>query len=91
MATLAQKIESFEKAGFSQSEITAWKKNKVKSLSQAGFTTQEIAKDLGYKEVNLTPIRNFWNNIINIGRDEHQKAYSEIEQLNSQKDISTFF
>jgi len=91
MATLAQQIESFEKAGFSESEITAWKKNKIKSLSLAGFTTQEIAKDLGYKEVNLTPIRNFWNNIINIGRDEHQKAYSEIEQLNAQNDTTPFF
>ena len=67
-------------------------KDKVETLSKAGFTTQEIAKDLGYKEINLTPIRNFWNKIITLGKkEEHEKIYSELEQLNAQNDERGFF
>jgi len=90
MATLADQIKSYEEAGFSSEEITQWKKDKVKSLSEAGFTTQEIAKDLGHKEINLTPIRKFWSNIINLGKEENEKAYTEIEQLNAQNDDTPF-
>jgi len=78
MATLAEEIKTFKEAGFSSEEITEWKKDQVKTLSEAGFTTQEIAKDLGHKEINLTPIRKFWSNIINLGKEENEKAYKEI-------------
>ena len=77
MATLENQINSLSTAGFSNQEKEAWKKDKVETLSKAGFTTQEIAKDLGYKEINLTPIRNFWNKIITLGKEEHEKIYSE--------------
>lgn len=91
MATLENQINSLSTAGFSNQEIEAWKKDKVETLSKAGFTTQEIAKDLGYKEINLTPIRNFWNKIITLGKEEHEKIYSELEQLNAQNDERGFF
>jgi len=81
MPTLADQVKSYEKAGFSTEEISAWTKNKAKELSEAGFSTQEIAKDLGYKEVNLKPIRAAWETIINLGRKEHEKVYSELEAL----------
>lgn len=90
MATLADQIKSFEEAGFSSQEITEWKKNKVESLSKAGFTTEEIAKDLGHKELDLKPIREFWSNIISLGKEEHEKAYVEIQQLNAQNDDTPF-
>ena len=90
MATLAEEIKTFKEAGFSSEEITEWKKDQVKTLSEAGFTTQEIAKDLGHKEINLTPIRKFWSNIINLGKEENEKAYTEIQQLNAQNDDTPF-
>ena len=90
MATLAEQVKSYEEAGFSTEEISAWTKNKAKELSEAGFSTQEIAKDLGYKEVNLKPIRAAWETIINLGRQEHEKVYSELESLNAQNDDTPF-
>ena len=86
MATLADQIKTFKEAGFSNQEIEAWKKDKVKTLSEAGFSTQEIAKNLGYKEVDLTPIRSAWQSIINLTKDENEKIYSEIKQLESQNE-----
>ncbi|QOI68901.1 hypothetical protein Lederberg_8 [Pelagibacter phage Lederberg EXVC029P] len=90
MATLADQIKTFQEAGFSEQEINDWKKEEIQSLAKAGFTTQEIAKDLGYKEINLTPIRNAWKEVLSIGKEEHEEIFKEIEQLEAQNDDTPF-
>ena len=90
MASLAEEIKLFEKAGFSNTEIEQYKKEQIQELSSAGFTTQDIAKDLGYKKINLTPIRQAWQNIIDLGKEEHESVYSELKQLEDQNDDTPF-
>ncbi len=90
MASLAEEIKLFEKAGFSNTEIEQYKKEQIQELSSAGFTTQDIAKDLGYKKINLTPIRQAWQNIIDLGKEEHESVYSELKQLEAQNDDTPF-
>ena len=90
MASLAEEIKLFKEAGFSNTEIEEYKKEKIQELSSAGFTTQDIAKDLGYKKINLTPIRQAWQNIIEFGKEEHENVYSELKQLEDQNDDTPF-
>ena len=91
MASLGEQLKELSASGFSNEEIENYKKEKVKLLHDGGFSTQEIAKDLGYKKLNLSPIKIAWEEIINIGKEEHEKAYSELEALNSQNDDTPFF
>tara|TARA_R110000822_G_scaffold310416_2_gene443098 strand:+ start:36 stop:3782 length:3747 start_codon:yes stop_codon:yes gene_type:complete len=90
MASLGEQVKQLSTSGFSNTEIENFKQEKVKLLHDGGFSTQEIAKELGYKEINLTPIRAYWQNIINIGKEENEKAYSELESLNAQNDTTPF-
>ena len=69
MASLSEEIKLFKEAGFSNTEIEQYKNEKIQELSSVGFTTQDIAKDLGYKEINLTPIRQAWQNVIDLGKE----------------------
>jgi hypothetical protein len=90
MPVLAEQLKTLEAAGLNDVEIESYKKDQVQTLHDAGVPTEEIAKELGYKEVNLTPIRKYWESIINIGKEEHEKAYSELESLAAQNDTRPF-
>ena len=90
MPVLAEQLKTLEVAGLSDVEIESYKKNQVQTLYDAGVSTEEIAKELGYKEVNLTPIRKYWESIINIGKTENEKVYSELESLAAQNDTRPF-
>ena len=90
MSVLAEQLTTLKDAGVDDVEIEAYKKNQVQTLHEAGVETEEIAKELGYKEVNLSPIRSFWQSVIDIGKSDHEKTYSELESLAAQNDTRPF-
>ena len=90
MPVLAEQLTTLKEAGVNDVEIEAYKKNQVQTLHEAGVETEEIAKELGYKEVNLSPIRSFWQSVIDIGKSDHEKTYSELESLAAQNDTRPF-
>ena len=90
MASLAEEIKSFEEAGFSKTEIESFKQEEIKKLTEAGFQSDEILSEFGLKELNLTPIRNAWQNILKVGREEHESVYAKLKELEIQGDDTPF-
>ena len=90
MASLAEEIKSFKEAGFSETEIESFKQEEIKKLTEAGFQSDEILSEFGLKELNLTPIRNAWQNILKVGREEHESVYAKLKELEIQGDDTPF-
>jgi hypothetical protein len=90
MASLAEEIKTFKKAGFSEAEVESFKQEEIKKLTEAGFQPNEILKEFGLKELNLTPIRNAWQNILKVGREEHESVYAKLKELEIQGDDTPF-
>jgi len=90
MASLAEEIKTFKEAGFSETEVESFKQEEIKKLTEAGFQPNEILKEFGLKELNLTPIRNAWQNILKVGREEHESVYAKLKELEIQGDDTPF-
>ena len=46
MTTLTTQLEALEKGGFSSEEISTWKQDKILTLENAGFNSDEIFLNL---------------------------------------------
>jgi len=90
MAALSEQIKNLSDAGFSTNEVEEFKQEKIKTLTEAGFQPNEILKEFGLKELNLTPIRNAWQNILKLGREEHESVYAKLKELEIQGDDTPF-
>ena len=90
MASLAEEIKTFKEAGFSETEVESFKQEEIKKLTEAGFQSNEILSEFGLKELNLTPIRNAWQNILKVGREEHESVYAKLKELEIQGDDTPF-
>jgi hypothetical protein len=90
MAALSEQIKNLSDAGFSTNEVEEFKQEKIKTLTEAGFQPNEILKEFGLKELNLTPIRNAWQNILKVGREEHESVYAKLKELEIQGDDTPF-
>ena len=57
MTTLTTQLEALEKGGFSSEEINIWKQDKVLTLENAGFESDEILAEFGYEPIDKGPIK----------------------------------
>ena len=64
MSSLQNQSRKLEKGGFSQKEITNWKKEKIFQLEKGGFETPEILKEFGFEEINTQPIEDIYSDLI---------------------------
>ena len=64
MTTLTTQLEALEKGGFSSEEINTWKQDKVLTLENAGFESDEILAEFGYESIDKGPIKKIWENIL---------------------------
>ena len=70
MTTLAEQAQALEKGGFSSQEISDWKQDKIFTLENAGFESDEILAEFGYQPIDKGPIKKIWNIIITLGKEE---------------------
>ena len=78
MTTLTTQLEALEKGGFSSEEINTWKQDKVLTLENAGFESDEILAEFGYESIDKGPIKKIWENIITLGKEEKQSGRTGI-------------
>ena len=57
MTTLTTQLEALEQGGFSTDEINTWKQDKVLTLENAGFESNEILAEFGYEPIDKNPIK----------------------------------
>ena len=64
MTTLTTQLKALEQGGFSTDEINNWKQDKILTLENAGFESNEILAEFGYKPIDKN-IRVGINELIN--------------------------
>ena len=80
MSSLQNQSRKLEKGGFSQKEITNWKKEKIFQLEKGGFETPEILKEFGFEEINTQPIEDIYSDLI-FSKEEKKTTYDQLKQL----------
>jgi len=81
MTTLTTQLEALEKGGFSSEEINTWKQDKVLTLENAGFESNEILAEFGYESIDKRPIKKIWDNIISLGKEETKSTYEKLLEV----------
>ena len=81
MPTIAEQVQDFETAGFSNEEIESFKKEKIIELENAGFNDNEILKEFGHKPLNKKPIYDYWDEVVFEIRNEKQSVYDQLKEV----------
>ena len=89
MTTLTQDIQVMEKGGFSNEEISDFKKNKIFEMQSAGFDENDILKEFGHVPVNKGKIKKIWDNAISLGKEDKKSILQKLEDAEN-KDPSIF-
>ena len=89
MTTLTTQLEALEKGGFSSEEISAWKQDKILTLENAGFESNEILAEFGYEPIDKGPIKKIWDNIINLGKEETKSTYEKLLEVEKNEPDNT--
>ena len=89
MTTLTTQLEALEKGGFSSEEINTWKQDKVLTLENAGFESDEILAEFGYEAIDKGPIKKIWENIITLGKKEKQTTYEKLLEVEKNEPNNT--
>ena len=63
MTSLAEKEIQYNEAGFSQKEISDWKKEKILELNSAGFSNAEVAEEFGVVPANNNANKDYFNSV----------------------------
>jgi hypothetical protein len=78
-----------EKGGFSNEEISDFKKNKIFEMQSAGFDENDILKEFGHVPVNKGKIKKIWDNAISLGKEDKKSILQKLEDAEN-KDPSIF-
>ena len=89
MTTLTTQLEALEKGGFSSQEISDWKQDKILTLENAGFESDEILAEFGYEPIDKGPIKKIWDNIINLGKEETKSTYEKLLEVEKNEPDNT--
>ena len=89
MTTLATQVEALEQGGFTTNEISDWKKDKILTLENAGFSSDEILLEFGYQPIDKGPIKKIWENIITLGKEEKQTTYEKLLEVEKNEPDNT--
>ena len=89
MTTLATQVEALEQGGFTTNEISDWKKDKILTLENAGFSSNEILLEFGYQPIDKGPIKKIWENIITLGKEEKQTTYEKLLEVEKNEPDNT--
>jgi hypothetical protein len=89
MTTLTTQLEALKKGGFSSEEISAWKQDKILTLENAGFESNEILAEFGYEPIDKGPIKKIWDNIINLGKEETKSTYEKLLEVEKNEPDNT--
>lgn len=81
MPTIAEDIKDLQNAGFDNNEIESFKKEKINELEQAGFNDKEILEEFGHKQIDLKPIQQIWQNVIDNQRREKKSIYEKLNEI----------
>ena len=81
MPTIAEDIKDLQNAGFDNNEIESFKKEKINELEQAGFNDKEILEEFGHKQIDLKPIQQIWQNVIDNQRREKKSIYERLNEI----------
>ena len=89
MTTLAEQAQALEKGGFSSQEISDWKQDKIFTLENAGFESDEILAEFGYQPIDKGPIKKIWNSIITLGKEETKSTYEKLLEVEKNEPDNT--
>jgi len=89
MTTLATQVEALEQGGFTTNEISDWKKDKILTLENAGFSSDEILLEFGYQPIDKGPIKKIWENIITLGKEEKKTTYEKLLEVEKNEPDNT--
>ena len=89
MTALTTQLEALEQGGFSTDEINTWKQDKVLTLENAGFESDEILAEFGYEPIDKNPIKKIWDNIITLGKEEKKTTYEKLLEVEKNEPDNT--